>query len=120
MGRRRIQQVRAAQHVLRQRRGGCKDLEEEVNRRQDATAEREKERSGLLEPMERKQNLSIGAPKESKEALFRDMMLLDDVISKMVKELREAGRSLVARYAGMEKDRCQRAEGYECCWRCRP
>ena len=79
-----------------------------------------KERSGLLETMERKQKLRIGAPKESEEALFRNILLLDDVISKMVKELREAGRSLVARYAGMEKDRCQRAEGDGCCWRWRP
>ena len=42
---------------------GCKDLEKEVNKRQDATAKREKERNGLLEPMERKEKLRIGAPK---------------------------------------------------------
>ena len=54
------------------------------------------------------------SPKESEEALFRNILLWDDVISTMVKELREAGRSLVARYAGMEKDRCQRAEGDGC------
>ena len=34
--------------------------------------QKEKERSGLLETMERKQKSRIGAPKESEEAFFRD------------------------------------------------
>ena len=35
-----------------------------------------------------------GVPKESGGALFRDIMVLDDVISEVVKELREAGKAL--------------------------
>ena len=67
-----------------------KDLEEEVNRT-DAITQMEKESSGLLATIERKQKLRIGAPKGSEEALCLDMEL-DDVISK--EELREAGKDL--------------------------
>ena len=38
--------------------------------------------------------LRIGVPTESEEALFRDVMVLDDVISEMEKDLREAGKDL--------------------------
>ena len=55
-----------------QKKPRSEDLEEEVNRRQGAIMQKEKERSGLLETMERKQESRIGAPKESEEALFRD------------------------------------------------
>ena len=44
--------------------------------------------------MERKHKLRIGAPNESEEALFRDIKVLEDVISEMEKELREAGKDL--------------------------
>ena len=44
--------------------------------------------------MERKQKLRIGVTKESEEALFRDILVLDDVISEMDKEQREAGKAL--------------------------
>ena len=70
-----------------------KDLEEEVNRRQYTRVQME-ERSGLLETMERKQKLRIGAPKEREHAFFRDILVLEDVTSEMEKELREAGEAL--------------------------
>ena len=51
----------------------------------------EKERSRLLEIMERKQQLRIGAPKEGQETIFQ---ALGDGISEMERELREAGKEL--------------------------
>ena len=48
-------------------------------------------------------------PKESEEALFRDII--------MEKELREARKDLLASQAGMEKDLSQRAQGDGCCGR---
>ena len=70
---------------------GSKDLEEEVNRRQGVIMPMEIARSGLLATIEIKQKLRFGALKESEEALFRNMKVLDDVMSEMEKELREAG-----------------------------
>ena len=67
---------------------GSKDLEEEVNRRQGVIIPMEIARSGLLATIERKQKLRFGALKESEEALFRYMKVLDDVISELEKELR--------------------------------
>ena len=55
-----------------QKKPRSEDIEEEVNRRQGAIMQKEKERSGLLETMERKQKSRIGAPKQSEEAFFRD------------------------------------------------
>ena len=94
---------------------GSKDLEEDVNRSQGVIMPMEIARSGLLATIERKQKLRFGALKETEEALFRYMKVLDDVMSEMEKVLREAGERLVARQAGMEKDRSQRAEGGGCC-----
>ena len=59
----------------------------------------EEERIRLLATVE-KQKLRTGAFKESEEALFRDMIALDDVISEMEKELREAGKDLWQSQAG--------------------
>ena len=93
---------------------GSKDLEEEVNTRQGVIMPMEIARSGLLATIEIKQKLRFGALKESEEELSRYMKVLDDVMSEMEKELREAGERLVASQAGMEKDRSQRAEGGGC------
>ena len=49
---------------------GSKDLEEEVDRKQDAVAQMEKERGVLPENKERMQKFRLGVPKESDEALF--------------------------------------------------
>ena len=44
--------------------------------------------------MDSKQKLRKGAPMESGENLFRDMMVLDDVISVTEKEARVAGKDV--------------------------
>ena len=54
----------------------------------------EKERSRLLEIMERKQKLRMGAPKESQEIIFRSVLALENEILLIEKELRDAGNKL--------------------------
>ena len=57
--------------------------------------EMDKERSGLLATVERKEKLRIGALKESEEALFRDIMVLEDRTAEMERGLREGGEDLL-------------------------
>ena len=60
--------------------------------------------------------LRIGAPKESEEALFQDIVVLEDVTLEleMEKELREAEKALWS-HTCMEKYLTQWAEGDGCC-----
>ena len=89
----------------RQRRGGCSALfrsskegeaqKQGPGRRGELEARRHHAvGKGLLETKEGTPKLRIGAPAENEEALFRDIMVLDDVISEMEKELREAEEAL--------------------------
>ena len=61
--------------------------------------------------MERKQKFRIGGPKESEECLSWDIMVLDNVISEMEMELREAEKALWRAKLEMEKYQSQRTEG---------
>ena len=69
--------------------------------------------------MERKQTLRIGAPKESKEILLRDTMVLDDVISGTEKELREAGKDLRRATIEAKELRETDSDGVGVNWNCR-
>ena len=52
-----------------------------------------------------------GAPKESGETFFRDIMVLDDVISELAKELREAGRRVTMEWKTIEGKERRETEG---------
>ena len=95
---------------------GSNDLEEEANRRQDATTQMEKERSGLLETMERTWILRIGAHRESERALFSGHGGFGRRDFGDGKGAARGRKSLVASRAEVEKDRNQRAEGDGDCW----
>ena len=69
-------------------------IEADVYMLQNTIQYMETERDGLLETMERKHKLRIGATEQSQETIFQDMLALDSMISEIEKELREAGKEL--------------------------
>ena len=72
---------------------------------QDTIKYMEKKRSGLLETVERKQKVRIGAPEEFQASIFQDVMTLDHKMSEGKIELHEAKEEL--RTVAMERRRTE-------------